>query len=84
MAVGAHEIRYKECGSLLADTEPRPCPECGNTTRTVSVSITESVNAADRVSRESRREYYEKHPLALVTVAVITVGAPFLGLILLG
>lgn len=84
MTESNQQIRCSDCGAVLSDQDRRPCPECGGTARTVRVNIVESVEVADSLSWEKRREYYQKHPVTLATVVVITVGAPFLGLAFIG
>lgn len=78
------KVECIHCGAALPDEHTSPCPACGQGGRRISVNIAEKVAVADRLTWETRREFYEKMPLALAAVIGITFGAPFLGLVLVG
>ena len=80
----SNKVECIHCGAALPDGQTTPCPECGKKGRKISIVATEEINIAEHIAWEKRREFYEKKPLALVAVIVITFGAPFLGLILIG
>ena len=82
-----HSIKCQDCDLLLpeGDKVPRePCPQCGSTSRAISVSVHEVINVSERIGWETRREFYEKNVPASVVVALIAVGAPVLGLFIAG
>lgn len=72
------------CAEPLPEGFIEPCPKCGDTRKTHSVSIHESVTANASMSWQHIHEYYERHPVFLPIVIGITIGSPFLGLILAG
>jgi len=79
-----NRVECVHCGSVLSDGHTSPCPVCGKKGRKISVGIAEEIDVASHVTWEKRREFYEKKPWALAAVIAITLGAPFLGLVLLG
>lgn len=78
------KVECAHCGTVLPNEHTSPCPKCGQKGRRISVNISENIAVSDRLTWETRREFYEKKPLALAVVIAITVGAPFLGLVLVG
>jgi len=72
------------CGELLPEGFAKPFLKCGDTRKTHDVSINESVTATDSMSWQHIHEYYERHPFLLIIVFGITIGSPFLGLVLAG
>jgi len=78
------KVECIHCGAVLPDDHTSPCAECGQKGRRISVNIAENISVADRLTRETRTEFYEKKPLALAAVIGITLGAPFVGLVLVG
>lgn len=79
-----NKVECAHCCAVLPDGNTSPCPECGKKGRRISVSVAGEIDFAGHVTWEKRREFYERKPLALVTVIAITAGAPFLGLVLVG
>ncbi len=79
-----NKVECLHCGAVLPDGHTTPCPECGKKGRSVSVGVAEEINVAGHITWEKRREFYEKNLLAFIAVVVITFGAPFLGLLLVG
>ena len=77
-----NKVECAHCYAVLPDGNTSPCPECGKKGRRISVSMAEEIDFAGHVTWEKRREFYERKPLALVTVIAITADAPFLGLVL--
>ena len=84
MTEPANKVECVHCGAVLPDGHTSPCPECGKKGRRISVGVAGEIDFAGHVTWEKRREFYEKKPLARVAVIAITLGAPFLGLILVG
>jgi hypothetical protein len=72
------------CGRRLSANHTGPCPDCGDTRRTHHKDFTAKLNFYASLQLRRIREYYEKDPLLLVTVIIIAVGSPFLGLVLAG
>jgi hypothetical protein len=72
------------CGQQLPLDHTGPCPSCGTVGKKYNVSIQETLNVRETLGWQHMREYYEKHRVLLPTVVIITVGAPFLGLVLAG
>ena len=79
-----NKVECIHCGAVLLDGHTSPCPECGKKGRKLSVGVAREIEAAGRVTWEKRREFYERQPVALGAVIAITVGAPFVGLLLVG
>lgn len=48
------------------------------------IALAGEIDVAGHVTWEKRREFYERRPLAFVSVIALTIGAPFLGLVLVG
>ncbi|WP_321528844.1 hypothetical protein [Sedimenticola selenatireducens] len=84
MAEETDKIECIHCGAGLPDGHTSPCPECGQKGRRISIGIAEEIDVAGHITWERRREFYEKKPLVLATAIAITIGAPFLGLFLIG
>jgi len=72
------------CGQQLAPDHTGPCPNCGAVGKRYNVSHDGTLNFRASLGWQHVREYYEKHPIILLTVIAITAGAPFLGLVLAG
>lgn len=79
-----HSTKCSGCGEILPEGFHEPCPNCGDTRKTHSVSVNEKVNATDTMSWQLIHEYYERHPVFLPLVICITFASPFLGLFLAG
>ena len=79
-----NKVECIHCGNVLPDGHTSSCPVCGKKGRKISIGIAEEINFAGHLTWEKRRELYEKKPLALATVIIITLCAPFLGLVLIG
>ncbi|NGZ10254.1 MAG: hypothetical protein CV088_12835 [Nitrospira sp. LK70] len=84
MAKTTNKVECLHCGAVLRDGNTSPCPECGKNGRRILVDVAGEIDVAGHVTWEKRREFYERRPLALVSVIALTVGAPFLGLVLVG
>jgi len=72
------------CGELLPDNYTEPCPKCGDTQKMHFVSTHDVAHAEESLGWQHIREYYERHAIFLIIVIVITIGSPFLGLVLAG
>ena len=77
-------VRCSGCGQALALDHAGPCPNCGDTRKTHEVHITETLHLSSSLGWQHIRERYEKHPVLLPVVITITLGAPFLGLVVAG
>ena len=84
MTTVTQSYRCTHCHTPLSQDYTGPCPNCGNVDREISAVVNETVEIADSVRWETRREYYQKNPKVLAVVIGITVVSPFLGLVLLG
>lgn len=72
------------CGRLLPEGFTKPCPKCGTTKKDHTISVEESLTVTNLMNWQQIREYYERHPVLLPIVIGITIGSPFLGLVLVG
>jgi hypothetical protein len=77
-------MKCSGCGHMLPLDHSGPCAICGDTRKTPDVHIEGTLHFEGSVRWKHVREYYEKHPLPLVVVILVTVGSPFLGLLLGG
>lgn len=84
MANTTNRVECAHCGEVLPDGNTSPCPECGKKGRRILIDVAGEFDVAGHVTWEKRREFYEQRPLALASVIALTVGAPFLGLVLVG
>ena len=86
MAQGSKECTA--CGQPLPMEHQGPCPNCGSERHriVVPVGLAVEANAAAHVTWEKRsiREYYERHPMTLVALIVLTLAASLVGLFLAG
>ena len=78
------DTKCSGCGEPLPYNSNQPCPKCGDTRKTYSAIINEAVHVSESLGWQHIHEYYERNPILLPTVFVITIGSPFLGLILAG
>ena len=76
--------RCDHCGRFLPETHTGPCPNCGKSGKTITVTVQDRIQISDTVHHTSIREYYEKNTLMLTIVVGITVFSSFLGLFLGG
>lgn len=72
------------CGEVLGTNHTGPCPKCGNTGKTYRVRMKAVAEGVASLSWKHTREYYERHPVLLSVVICITLGSPFLGLVIAG
>jgi len=77
-------VRCLGCGQALALDHAGPCPNCGDTRKTHEVRPTGALHFSSSLGWQHIRERYEKHPVLLPIVITITLGAPFLGLVVAG
>jgi predicted RNA-binding Zn-ribbon protein involved in translation (DUF1610 family) len=76
--------RCSGCGQPLAPSHAGPCPNCGDTRKTHDVSVRLTAHAHVSFGWQHIHEYYERHRLLLPLVIIVTIGSPFLGLVLAG
>lgn len=84
MGAVTHSSRCSGCGQPLVLDHLGSCPSCGDTRKTHEVSIHVAAKGRASLGWRHVREYYKKHTLLLSLVIGITIGAPFLGLVLAG
>jgi hypothetical protein len=72
------------CGEPLGDDHAGPCPKCGGTCKEIHVQVEDEVRCRDSIGWQHVREYWDRHPIILSVVVAITIGSPFLGLVLAG
>jgi hypothetical protein len=77
-------VKCSRCDSTLPLDHSGPCPVCGGTRKTHDVHLVGTLHFEGSVRWQHIREYYEKHPIPLVVVILVTVGSPFLGLVFAG
>ena len=77
-------VKCSGCDHMLPLDHSGPCPICGDTRKTPDVHIERTLRFEGSLRWKHVREYYEKHPVPLVVVILVTVGSPFLGLVLAG
>jgi hypothetical protein len=76
--------RCSACGEPLPDNFAAPCPKCADIRKTINVDVHETVHAQDSLGWQLVHEYRERHPVLFPLVLAITIGSPFLGLVLAG
>lgn len=78
--------RCKNCGAALSPEHQGPCPSCGQTGKEIVVAIGTAIEVDEAlpVSWVKTREYLEKRPAPAILWAIVTLGSPFLGLVLVG
>jgi len=84
MGTVSQATRCSACGESLPLNHVGPCPKCGDTRKTHNVHIEESLQIHASLGWQHIHEYYERHRVLLPLVLGITVGSPFLGLVLAG
>jgi len=72
------------CGQGLPLDHLGPCPQCGDPHKTHRIAINSTVGFAGSLGLLHVHTYYEKHPIVLAVLIVVTVGSPFIGLALTG
>ena len=72
------------CGIELSENHNGPCPDCGKTGRHISISVKETMNVRSSSSWEKRREFIKTNPMWNLIIIVISLAAPFLGLVISG
>jgi len=85
MGKATHDsVKCSGCGYMLSLDHSGPCPRCGDIRKTHDVHIEETLHLEGSMHWQHVREYYEKHQVLLAVVIIVTVGSPFLGLVLAG
>ena len=77
-------VKCSGCGYILSNDHSGPCPRCGDTRKTHNLHVEETLHVAGSLHWKRVREYYEKHSILLAISIIVTVGSPFLGLVLAG
>lgn len=72
------------CGEVLAGTHSGPCPSCGKLGKQYIFKSSGSAVVGGTASISTMHTIYEKNKLACILLVVITFGAPFLGLFVVG
>jgi len=75
------------CNLAFPDTLGQPrraCPKCGSSQRHYTAHFKEKMTIGDSAEAWSTRTFYERNPLVLTIVGVISLGGPFLGFWLAG
>lgn len=78
------KVTCKWCGATLSPTHTGPCPKCGKLGKKISLILTETLGLKDSIKWEKRREFFEENPKIKWLIIAITIGSPFLGLVLFG
>ena len=76
--------KCSSCGQLLKAGHTDRCPQCGSIGKTYRVHLKAFAKGVASFSWKQTREYYERHPVLLPVVIGITLGSPFLGLVIAG
>jgi hypothetical protein len=77
-------VKCSGCGYVLSTDHSGPCPHCGDTRKTHDLHIEETLHVTGSLRWRRVREYYEKHLIVSAILIAITIGSPFLGLVLGG
>jgi ribosomal protein L40E len=72
-----------DCGADFPPTKSS-CPNCGATSRTLRIDVSDTITFRGSLTLESIREFYENHPWVIAVVIAITVVSSLLGLLLTG
>ncbi len=84
MSEESRKITCRYCGIELSENHNGPCPSCGKTGRHISISVKETINVKSLSSWERRRELMRTQPGLHLVIIVISLAAPFLGLVFSG
>jgi predicted amidophosphoribosyltransferase len=77
-------VTCSRCGHTLAPDHRGPCPRCGDHRKTHHLNVSETLYISGKVRWQHVHTFYEKHPLSLTLLILITLGSPILGLIFAG
>ena len=72
------------CGLPLPTTHTGPCPNCGESGKTVQLGVASEFEIASSLSWEKQRESFKRKPWLMAFVWGVTIGSPFVGLLLGG
>ena len=75
-------VKCHRCGRILAPQRVGPCPKCGSLDRDVFTHDVFTI--AEAVSYAKTREFWERRTAPLAATIALTVGSPFLGLLVAG
>lgn len=84
MTETSSRLYCEECGEEFSVDYRGSCTACGNPRLTRVQTVQQSVEIRETVGGESRREYLQEKPQIKRLLWAISVGAPFLGLVLAG
>lgn len=82
--IKSRSYKCSKCGIPITKGFKKPCPNCGEIGKLIDLNLADSFGIADSMKAQNVHEYFERHPILLPVVIVITVGAPFLGLVISG
>jgi len=78
------KVTCKWCGVTLSPTHTGPCPKCGKLGKKISLTLTETIGFKDSLKWEKQREFFEQNPKIKWLIVAITIGSPFVGLVMAG
>jgi hypothetical protein len=78
------EVRCIHCGYILSGDHTGPCPSCGKIGKELKVIGAGGAVGGGRASVETQRSFSERNRKAFIVIIVITVGSPFVGLLVSG
>jgi len=77
-------VHCSNCGAELPLNNVGACSMCGDLRRTTRKELLAEQPVVASTIWQRVHRYYDKHPVPLMAVLAITVGAPFLGLVVDG
>ena len=77
-------LKCSSCGHVLPLDHSGTCPRCGDVRKTCDIHLDGTLSFKGTLHWQSMREYYEKHPVQLAVMIVLTIVSSFLGLVLTG
>jgi hypothetical protein len=82
--INDRSFKCGKCGLLITKRLKKPCPNCGEVGKLIELKLADSISIEDSIKSDKIREYFERHPILLPMVVLISIGAPFLGLFISG
>jgi hypothetical protein len=84
MSIEGKKIICRHCNAVLPKNHKGPCPSCGKTGSKILISIKDTLYVSSSSSWEKRREFVKTQPVTHIIIIIISLAAPFLGLIISG